>query len=146
MILSVHTKKDGEAAAHSHNVDVGVGTLIRRSLCLHWLMWDDAGTVEELLERSIGTISSLSLLTCVSSKHTLVCLLSPFRLCLIKEGRGRVWWAFWEGVRLLCVWSRGSEHAKPFGIGDGFQQSLPQLLLAAVLRQQQHIKASVRRR
>lgn len=47
---------------------------------------------------------------------------------------------------LLCVRSRGSEHAKPFGIGDGFQQSLPQLLLAAVLRQQQHVKASVRRR
>lgn len=40
----------------------------------------------------------------------------------------------------------GSEHAKTFGIGDGFQQSLPQLLLAAILRQQQHVKASVRRR
>uniref|UniRef100_A0A3B4VHW3 Cyclic nucleotide gated channel subunit alpha 3 n=1 Tax=Seriola dumerili TaxID=41447 RepID=A0A3B4VHW3_SERDU len=39
-----------------------------------------------------------------------------------------------------------SEHAKPFGIGDGFQQSLPQLLLAAVLRQQQHVKAGVRGR
>ena len=145
MILSVHRKKEGEAAAHSHDVDVGVDTLIRRSLCLHWLMWDDAGTVEELLERSIGTMYPLSILTCFSLKYTLVCLLSLFRLCLIKEGWGRVWWAFWEGVPLLSVWSRGSEHAKPFGIGDGFQQSLSQLLLAAVLRQQQHIKASVRR-
>lgn len=41
---------------------------------------------------------------------------------------------------------RGSEHAKTFGVGDGFQQSLSQLLLAAVLGQQQHVKASVRRR
>lgn len=38
----------------------------------------------------------------------------------------------------------GSEHAKTFGIGDGFQQSLPQFLLAAIFRKQQHIKASVR--
>lgn len=43
-------------------------------------------------------------------------------------------------------WSGSSEHAKPFGISDGFQQSLSQLLLVAVLRQQQHIKAGVRRR
>ncbi len=45
----------------------------------------------------------------------------------------------------VCL-EQGSEHAKPFGIGDGFQQSLSQLLLATVFRQQQHIKASVRRR
>lgn len=45
------------------------------------------------------------------------------------------------------LWSTGaSEHAKAFGIGDRFQQSLPQLLLVAVLGQQQHIKAGVRRR
>lgn len=50
------------------------------------------------------------------------------------------------GVCLQCVGSGGSEHAKPFGIGDGFQQSLPQLLPAVVLGQQQHVKASVRRR
>lgn len=36
-----------------------------------------------------------------------------------------------------------SEHAKTFGVGDGFQQSFPQLLFAAVLGQQQHVKASV---
>uniref|UniRef100_A0A3B4AQ07 Cyclic nucleotide-binding domain-containing protein n=1 Tax=Periophthalmus magnuspinnatus TaxID=409849 RepID=A0A3B4AQ07_9GOBI len=41
---------------------------------------------------------------------------------------------------------RGSEHTKPFGIGNGFQQSLPQLLFAAVLRQQEHVEAGVGRR
>lgn len=35
-----------------------------------------------------------------------------------------------------CLEVGGSEHTKTFGIGDGFQQSLSQLLLAAVLRQQ----------
>lgn len=45
----------------------------------------------------------------------------------------------------LELWGEGgSEHTKTFGIGDGFQQSLSQLLLAAVLGQQQHVKASVR--
>lgn len=39
----------------------------------------------------------------------------------------------------------GSEHAKPFGVGDGFQQSLSQLVLAAVLGQQQHVEAGVGR-
>lgn len=41
--------------------------------------------------------------------------------------------------------SGASEHAKTFGVGDGFQQSFPQLVFAAVLGQQQHVKASVRR-
>lgn len=39
----------------------------------------------------------------------------------------------------------GSEHTKPFGIGNGFQQSLPQLLFAAVLGQQQHVETGVGR-
>lgn len=76
-------------------------------------MWDDAGTVEQLLECSIGSIT------------------------LIKEGSDRRS----EDESAL---SRSSEHTKPFGIGDGFQQSLPQLLHVVVLRKQQHIKASVR--
>ena len=34
-------------------------------------MRDDAGTAEELPERSIGTVSPLALLTCFSSERTL---------------------------------------------------------------------------
>lgn len=37
-----------------------------------------------------------------------------------------------------------SEHAKPFGIEDGFEQSLSQLLLGVVLWEQQHVEAGVR--
>lgn len=50
-----------------------------------------------------------------------------------------------KSIRCVVRLELGSEHAKTFGIGDGFQQSLPQLLFAAVLGQQQHVKASVRR-
>lgn len=104
-------------------------------------MCDDAGTAADLLERFIRTTYPLSLFTCFSS-NILWPVWSPLRLCLIQEGQGRVY-----GLsEKESVGSRGSEHAKPFGIGDGFQQSLPQLLLAVVLGQQQHVKASVRSR
>lgn len=55
-------------------------------------MWDSAGTVEELLERSIGTILLLSLLTCflyLIYKHILVCLLSPFKIMSVKGRAGQ---------------------------------------------------------
>ena len=38
-----------------------------------------------------------------------------------------------------------SEHAEPFGVGDGFEQSLFQLLPGAGLWKQQHVEAGVRR-
>lgn len=61
-------------------------------------------------------------------------------------GRGGAGRAFSEkkSVFRWCLGARRSEHTKTFGVGDGFQQSLSQLLLAAVLGQQQHVKASVR--
>lgn len=70
-------------------------------------MWDDAGTVKELLQCSIGTISLLSVLTCISSKHTLVCLLSPFRLCLIKGGAG--FDGLSEKESVCCVFVAGAQ-------------------------------------
>lgn len=40
---------------------------------------------------------------------------------------------------------RASEHAKAFGISDGFEESLSKFLLGGVLRQEQNVKAGVRR-
>lgn len=56
-------------------------------------MWDGAGTVEELLERSIGTTSLLSLLTCFFildlQTYSGLSFVTFLRLCLLKEGQGQ---------------------------------------------------------
>lgn len=49
-----------------------------------------------------------------------------------------------EKESFFSVAAMASEHAKPFGIEDGFEQSLSQLLLGVVLWEQQHVEAGVR--
>jgi len=39
-----------------------------------------------------------------------------------------------------------SEHAEALAVGDGFDEALAQLVLGAVVGQQQHVEARVRRR
>lgn len=153
MNLSVHRKKkknDEKAVVHSHNVmkkcvflEGGGVWSEGLTLCWHWMTWEGAGTAEHLLERERVWFTNI-----------LWSVLSPFTPYVHgQDGAGHDGLfekksVFFVVFFLRGVWSCGgwgvSEHTKTFGIGDGFQQSLSQLLLAAVLGQQQHVKASVR--
>lgn len=75
MILSVHRKQRGEGALqHIHMMCMragGRGALIIRSLCLRWVIWHDAGTVEGLLEHSISTSRFIFYFIFLESQHVL---------------------------------------------------------------------------